>query len=341
MNDEKETKKIEQNQIAISKELEKVLSSKPPSVFRLFMRELKYDKFAAISIIVLIFIFASIFILTPFINANYNIMNVDLPNRNLPPSQARGLYSTYIPNFNPNIESIPPEPFGFLGINFGTNDLGRDITRLTIVGARNSLIITLLVTFFSFILSLIVGVASGFYGGHTDNIIMRIIDTWSMIPTIMFLIAVISTTAELTMPLFIFLLVIVTWVGRTRLFRAAALQNRNMDYISASKTLGTRNIVIIFREMMPNLVDVIMPNFVLTLAANVGIEVGLTILGFGLGWDTPTLGTLINQATDPGNLQLRPWVWAPAISLVAILTLCIHFVGTALQRVSDPKQRYA
>jgi peptide/nickel transport system permease protein len=112
-----------------------------------------------------------------------------------------------------------------------------------------------------------------------------------------------------------------------------------MDYISASKTLGTRNIVIIFREMLPNLVDIGVANFVLTMAANIGIETGLSLLGFGLGWNWPSLGVMINRATIPDNLQNFWWVWLPALVLVCVIMLCVNYVGNALQRVADPKQR--
>ena len=320
---------IKQNDIALGKNLEAVLSTKPPSMLKLFWRELIHDKPALISLFLFTFLVLAIFILAPYINANYNVMWQDLSLRNLPPSEAAGLYNSL------------GERTGFLGLNFGTNAHGRDIARLTIVSARNSLIITFVVTFLSFVIGVAVGLFSGFYGGHVDNVIMRVTDTWSMLPTLMVLIAIISILDERTMGMFIVLLTLFTWMGRARLVRAAALQNRNMDYIAASKTLGTRNLTIIFREMVPNLVDVIVANFVLTLAANMGIEVGITILGFGLGWHTPTLGTMINQAIQPVNLQFFPWVWAPAIILVFTLMLCIHFIGTALQRVSDPKQRYA
>jgi peptide/nickel transport system permease protein len=93
------------------------------------------------------------------------------------------------------------------------------------------------------------------------------------------------------------------------------------------------------REIFPNLVDVAVANFVLTLAANVGIETGISLLGFGLGWDHPSLGTMIQRATNPLYLQHFWWVWVPALVLVLTLMLCVNFVGNVLQRVADPRQR--
>jgi len=237
---------------------------------------------------------------------------------------------------NPQILPVSPSDSGTV---FGLDQMGRNQFHLLFVAARNSLYLAFGVTFFSFVLGVMVGVLSGFYGGRIDNIIMRITDTWSMIPFIMVVIVLISVFGK-TVFNFILFLTLFTWVFRARIMRAAALSQRQMDYISASKTLGTRNITIIVREMLPNLVDVTVANFVLTLAANIGIETGLSLLGFGLGWDYPSLGVMMQNATNPMYLQHFWWVWAPPLVLVVVLMLCVNFIGNALQRVADPKQRY-
>lgn len=290
--------------------------SKPPSMFKLFMRELRHDYFALVSGILLVLLLLAIFIGAPIITSMHDVMWVTPQPGNLPTSPAAS------------------------GTIFGLDNLGRDQFNLLFVAARNSLVIAFGVTFFAFILGLVVGVTSGFYGGRVDNILMRITDTWSMVPFLMIVIVLFVIFGR-TIGLFIFFLTIFTWMGRARLLRAASLSQRQLDYISASKTLGTRNITIIFREMLPNLVDVIVANFVLTLAANIGIETGLTMLGYGLGWDFPSLGTLMQNAINTTFLVHFPWVWAPAMVLCLVLMLCVNFVGNALQRVADPRQRFA
>jgi peptide/nickel transport system permease protein len=137
----------------------------------------------------------------------------------------------------------------------------------------------------------------------------------------------------------ILLLVAFSWMGRARLIRSVALQQRNMEYVSASKTMGTRNLVIMFREVVPNLLPVIAPDVVLTIATTIGVETGLSMLGFGLPQSTPSLGSIINNAMVLINLQQRWWMWFPAILLIFTLTLCINFIGQAIQRVADPRQR--
>ncbi|MDR0272104.1 MAG: ABC transporter permease [Clostridiales bacterium] len=285
---------------------------KPPSIFKLFLKELKHDYFALAGLILFSIILLAIFIGAPVINYFYDVMRVD-----------------------PKILPVSPADSGTL---LGLDSLGRNQFHLLFVAARNSLYLAFGVTFFSFLLGATVGVISGFYGGKIDSIVMRITDTWSMIPFLMVVIVLLNIFGK-TVFNFIFFLTIFTWVTRARLLRAAALAQRNLDYINASKTLGTPNLIIIIREMLPNLVDVAIANLVLTLAANIGIETGLSLLGFGLGWNYPSLGVMMQNATNPMYLQHFWWVWAPSLVLVVTMMLCVNFVGNALQRVSDPKQR--
>lgn len=294
--------------------LDVVLSTKPPGMFKLFWKELKHDKLALIALFLLVIIVSFIYISTPIIESRMDVMRSDLIRRNQSPEES--------------------------GTFLGTDSTGRSIAPLMMVSARNSLNVAFAVTFFSFLFGLFLGLFSGYFGGHLDNVIMRVTDTWTMLPDLMILIALISILPRTTTN-FIILLTAFTWMGRTRLIRAVALQNRNLDYISASKTLGTRNFVIIVREMLPNMVDVVVANFVLTTAANIGIETGLSLLGFGMGMEHPSLGTMIQNALQPINLQFFWWTWAPAVVTVVTLMLCINFVGNALQRVADPRQRLA
>ena len=315
--------------------LEIELSTKPPSMLSLFWREIKNDYFALIGLSLLVIIFLGVYIGAVVIQSRMNVMQPDLESANISPA---GMQHQTVWDFETFELRQDWVDTGYTTL-LGTDRVGRPIAPLMIVSARNSLNIALVVTALSFMAGLFVGIVSGFFGGHIDNIIMRLVDTWSMLPSTMVIIAMIAMADQRSVFLFIMLLTMFGWMGRTRLVRAASLQQCNLDYIAASKTLGTRNFVIIFREMLPNIVDIVVANFVLTLAANIGIETGLTLLGFGLGIEYPSLGTMIGAALFPINLQFYWWTWAPAIILVVSIMLCINFVGNALQRVADPRQR--
>jgi len=289
---------------------------KVPSMFLLSLREIKADKFALVGAIIIFVILSFIVIAAPIITTEA-AAHVNIFNRHQPPSWVEG---------------------GAEGYVLGTDSGGRNMFHLLVVASRNSLIIGFGVAVISIAIGFIVGIFSGYFGGHFDNVVMRLTDTWTMVPSTMFIIAMVHVW-DRTIVNMIILLVIFGWMGRARLIRSVALQQRNMDYVAASKTMGTRNLVIMFREVVPNLIPVIAPDIVLTIATTIGVETGLSLLGFGLPQHTPSLGSIINNAMVLINLQQRWWMWFPAILLMFTLTLCINFVGQAIQRVADPRQR--
>src|SRR5699024_9184962 len=105
--------------------------------------------------------------------------------------------------------------------------------------------------------------------------------------------------------------------------------------INASKTLGSSNIKIIFTQLLPNLIGIIIVNSTLSLAANIGIESGLSFIGFGFPEDTPSLGTLLSYTTQTQTLRLLPWISALAAIIIYILMLCLRNVGESMRREGD------
>jgi peptide/nickel transport system permease protein len=160
-----------------------------------------------------------------------------------------------------------------------------------------------------------------------------------MVPSTMIIIVLVSIIPKYTVPQFVLIMCVFAWTGKARLVRSLTLQQSNLDYVQASKTLGTPNLVIMLREVLPNMVSMIVVNMTLTLAGNMGLETGLTFLGFGLPFNTPSLGTLISYASVPATMATRPWQWLPAALLIFVMMLCINFVGQAINRAADAKQR--
>src|SRR5690606_6447023 len=121
--------------------------------------------------------------------------------------------------------------------------------------------------------------------------------------------------------------------------RSKTLAEKELDYVQASKTLGSSNLKIMFTQVLPNLSSIIIVNMTLNLAANIGLESGLSFLGFGFPESTPSLGTLLSYATNPQTLQYRWWIWVPAALLILLLMLSVNNVGQALKRATDARQR--
>lgn len=208
-----------------------------------------------------------------------------------------------------------------------------------IIGARNSILIGFAITIITSIIGVGLGIISGYYGGMIDNILMRIVDFIMILPIMLIIIVFVSVIPKYSIWSFIWIMCAFYWVGKARLFRSKTLSEGRRDYVSASKTMGTSDFKIMFREIMPNLSSLIITNLTINFAANIGIETTLTFLGFGLPQSVPSLGTLIGYASGGDVLVNKQWVWLPASILILVLMLSINYVGQAFKRSADARQR--
>lgn len=282
-----------------------------PTGFGVIKREFLKDRIALVSLIILTSIILIIFISAIFMDQE-KIMTVSLLDK----------------------FARPGEGF-WLGADAG----GRSILGQLVLGARNSIVIGFSVTIISQVIGIMVGLVAGYYAGKVDNFIMRIIDFIMILPITMVIIVFITIIPRYTAFKFILILTAFAWIGTARLIRSKALSEGRKDYISASKTLGTSDIKIMLTELLPNISSIILVDLTLSFAGNIGIETGLTFLGYGLPPTTPSLGTLISYASKPEIISSKLWVWLPASLLILVLMLCINYVGQALKRATDARQR--
>jgi len=283
------------------------------SAFSLMWNEIRNDWFALISLFLFIGIVAVVYVWGYFIINETEAMRLNIFTMNLSPRS---------------------------GFPLGTDDLGRCMLRQLILAARNSLNISFVVTLGGASIGITIGLIMGFYAGHVDNIMQRFIALWGMIPGIMLIILLRSMFTFRTWLGFSGVMILASgWLTMTGLIRVMTLQQGRLDYVSASKTMGTPNIVIMFREVLPNLVSIITSGLTLVLAGNMALETGLTFLGFGLPPGVPSLGQHMGYARNAIVMQNRPWQWVPAAVLIFVLMLCINFVGQALNRAADARKR--
>ncbi|WOV87454.1 ABC transporter permease [Sporosarcina oncorhynchi] len=284
-----------------------------PSLLKTIWREIKHDKMAMGSLILLTIIILAAYASPLFVDA-LALKRVNFLATWKPPSAEHWL---------------------------GTDDGGRDVFGQLLLGTRNSFTIGICVTLLAGIIGLTYGLVAGFYGGKVDNAMMRVLEFLMVLPSLMFIIVFVVIVPNYTVFTFILIMSTFAWFGKARLIRSRALQERELDYINASKTLGTPSWKIMFFEMFPNLSSLVIVNMTLTLAGNIGLETGLTFLGFGLPTGTPSLGTLIAYARTPDVVQNKWWVWLPAALLILVMMLCINYIGQAVKRASDARQRLA
>lgn len=274
-------------------------------------REFQKDRLAVFSLFFLLFIIAFVFIASLFIDQEA-LMRINL-------------YDRY---------SAPGEKY-LLGADQG----GKDILGQLIIGARNSILIALAITVITGFIGIVVGLICGYFGGWVDYIIMRFIDFFVTIPSLMLIIVFVTLVPKYNVTTFVLIMSLFLWTGTARLVRSKALSESKREYVSASKTLGTSNLTIMRREVAPNLSSLLIVELTLNFAGNVGIETGLSYLGFGLPPSTPSLGTLVSYANNPAVLQQYWWVWLPASLFILFMMLSINYIGQALRRSADVKQR--
>lgn len=305
---------VKEDHLIIAEEVveDKVNDALPPMGFEVIRREFKRDKVAMLSLFIFLII-----ILTAVIGS----MVID---------QSAATRVSIFDRYTP-----PGENGYFLGADEG----GRDVLSLLIIGTRNSVLIGFAVTIITTTISIIFGIVAGYYGGMVEDVMMRIVDFIMVLPQLAMIIVIVTIARSFTPWTLILVISALGWAGGTRLFRTVALSEGSKDYISASKTMGTPDWKIMFTGLMPNMSSLIITNLTLGLSGNIGIETGLSYLGFGLPPNTPSLGTLISIANNPDVIQNKTWVWLPAVLLILVLMLSINYMGQAFQRVADSRQR--
>lgn len=284
----------------------------PATGLKVVWREFKKDKLAMASLIILVGIIVVTFVWAFTIDRE-ELMQISLYD-----------------------EFAQPGTNGFI---LGADQGGSDILGQLILGTRNSLTIAIAITLITGVLGVGIGLAAGYFGGIVDAIIMRIMDFYMTLPTLMIIIVFVTIVPKYNVMTFVLIMSAFLWVGTARLIRSKVLSEGKRDYVSASKTMGTGNFAIMLKGILPNISSLLIVELTLNFAGNVGIETGLTYLGFGLPPNVPSLGTLVGAASNPVVLENNWWVWLPASILILVLMLAINYVGQALRRAADSKQR--
>ena len=222
---------------------------------------------------------------------------------------------------------LPPSPEHILG----TNDMGQDIFSELIYGARVSIFIGFFAALVSIIIGTIIGVISGYFRGKLDEILMSITDILLVIPALPLMIIL---TAYLGANIWNIIIVIgiLWWAPIARVVRSRTLQIREMEFIQICKATGANDYYIIFVHVIPNCINVVLAQFILSIARAMLAEAGLSFLGLGdpiqKSW-----GTMLHYAFSRGGFANNMWWWyVPPGICIALCVLGFVLLGIGLEQ---------
>ncbi len=247
------------------------------------------------------------------------------------------IFAPIISPYNPyetNYSSVkkPPSAEHLLG----EDELGRDVLSRMIYGTQISLLIGVGVVAIAMTIGVPLGAIAGFYGGISDQIIMRIVDILMAFPFIVLAIAMVSVVGPGLLNMML-ILGGVTWIWYTRLVRGMVLSLREADFVVAARALGASNRSIIFRHLIPNVLGVVVVQASFSVAEAILASAALSYLGLGAQPPTAEWGAMLSSAKE--FMRTLPVMSiAPGIAIM-ITVLAINFIGDALRDALDPTLR--
>lgn len=290
-----------------------------------FLYSFKRDKVAIFSFILLV-IFLGLAITAPWISPMnpYDSDNIDIMNSEIPPMWMEG---------------------GEKAFPLGTDNQGRDMLSTMFYGLRTSLIIGLGAVMLQATIGIVVGLLSGFIGGKTDAVLMRLADIQFSFPYLMTAILMsavfqvmfgIGSFEKLAIPLLTIIIGLSNWPMFARTIRASVMGEKNKEYVEAARVIGLPKRIIMFRHILPNSLTSVMVISTIQVANAVMSEAALSFLGLGMPVTKPSLGSLIRAGQEfffSGSwwITVFPGIW------LVVFVLVINLLGDWLRDVLNPK----
>lgn len=254
------------------------------------------------------------------------------------------LLMTLMSIFAPLLTKFDPNAINMAKINnapggdylFGTDSTGRDLYSRLLYGGRISILIGVTSALSTSIIGTILGLITGYYGGIIDTLILRISEILQSFPMTI-LVMVLVTIAGPSVKNMILVFTFIGWMTVFRIVRNEVLRLREETYVEVDKAFGISNIVIMFKEILPNTISPIIVATTINVAFFILEETGLSFLGLGVPTNVPTWGTIINSAKSISVIQNYKWQWVIPGLVISLFVMSVNFLGDGLRDALDPK----
>ena len=222
------------------------------------------------------------------------------------------------------------------GHYFGTDDLGRDIYSRVIQGTQISLMVGIVGATIAVVVGTLYGATSGYIGGRTDQIMMRIVDILMAIPFMFVLILLLVVFGRSIVMLFVGI-GLLSWLDMSRIVRGQTLNLKNKEFIEAAQATGVSDYKIIMRHIVPNLLGIVAVYATLLVPGIIIAESFISFLGLGVQEPKTSWGALISEGAGTINYDTE-WQLLVPLSFFIVTLFCIYFIGDGLRDALDPKE---
>lgn len=253
---------------------------------------------------------------------------------------AKGYEYKFLGLIKCNLHLIVPQKNSNLFL-LGTDINGCDVYSRLFFGGQISLTIGFLALLISFPIGAIYGGISGYLGGITDKILMRISEAVMSIPSFYLLIILASIlpsnmSSKQSFALITAILAFIGWAGFSRVIRGMVLSIKNQEYIKAIETIGASKTRVIIKHILPQTSSYIIIALTLSVPSYILAESGLSFLGLGIQLPEASWGNMLREAQEFANIIYRPWLLTPGF-LIFIAVLSFNVLGDKIRDIMDPK----